>query len=44
MAKRVSVQRVKIHRQYTYETAADTVGVTVQTVRAYAAMGERRCA
>ena len=35
MAKRVSAQRVKIHRQYTYESAADAVGVTVQTVRSW---------
>lgn len=35
MAKRVSAQRVKIHRQYTYDSAADVLGVTVQTVRAW---------
>ncbi|MGB4113869.1 MAG: hypothetical protein WBK15_12595 [Yoonia sp.] len=35
MAKRVSAQRVKIHRQYTYESAADAVGVTDQTVRSW---------
>lgn len=35
MAKRVSAQRVKIHRQYTYDAAADVLGVTVQTVRAW---------
>lgn len=39
MAKRVSAQRVKIHRQYTYETAADALGVTVQTVRAWRSAG-----
>lgn len=35
MAKRVSAQRVKIHRQYTYESAADALGVSVQTVRSW---------
>lgn len=35
MAKRVSARRVKIHRQYTYELAADAVGVTAQTVRSW---------
>lgn len=39
MAKRVSARRVKIHRQYTYENAADTLGVTVQTVRAWRKKG-----
>lgn len=35
MAKRVSARRIKIHRQYTYESAADALGVTVQTVRGW---------
>lgn len=39
MAKRVSAQRVKIHRQYTYEAAADVLGVTPQTVRAWRSAG-----
>lgn len=39
MAKRVSAQRVKIHRQYTYDTVADVLGVTVQTVRAWRGEG-----
>jgi DNA-binding XRE family transcriptional regulator len=33
MAKRVSSRKIKIHTQYTYEQAADDLGVTVQTVR-----------
>ncbi len=35
MAKCVSARRVKIHRQYTYDSAADALGVTRQTVRAW---------
>lgn len=33
MAKRISAHRVKTHRQYTYESAADLLGVRIQTVR-----------
>jgi len=33
MAKRVSRRNIKIHSQYTYESAADALGVSVQTVR-----------
>ena len=39
MAKRVSAHRVKIHRQYTYDSAAETLGVTMQTVRAWRPIG-----
>ena len=39
MAKRVSARRVKIHRQYTYDSAADALGVTTHTVRAWRAVG-----
>lgn len=39
MAKRVSARCVKIHRQYTYDAAADVLGVTVQTVRGWRALG-----
>jgi len=39
MAKRVSARRVKFHRQYTYDDAADTLGVTPHTVRAWRAVG-----
>jgi hypothetical protein len=39
MAKRVSARRVKIHRQYTYDNAADVLNVTVQTVRAWRPLG-----
>lgn len=35
MTKRVSAKRVKMHRQYTYETAADALDVTPQTVRSW---------
>ncbi|WP_417713746.1 helix-turn-helix domain-containing protein [Pseudophaeobacter arcticus] len=33
MAKRVSARKVKMHNQYTYQQAADLLGVSVQTVR-----------
>jgi DNA-binding XRE family transcriptional regulator len=39
VAKRVSARRVKIHNQYTYEQAADTLGVSVQTVRLWRQSG-----
>ncbi|SEK62649.1 hypothetical protein SAMN05421666_0707 [Roseovarius nanhaiticus] len=39
MAKRVSARRVKVHRQYTYESAADALGVTAHTVRAWREVG-----
>ena len=39
MAKRVSAHRVKIHRQYTYDSAADVLSVTAHTVRAWRAVG-----
>lgn len=39
MAKRLPAHRIKIHRQYTYETAAEELGVTVQTVRSWRAKG-----
>lgn len=39
MAKRVSARRVKIHRQYTYESAADALGVTAHTVRGWRSAG-----
>ncbi|SFN73740.1 hypothetical protein SAMN04487859_1087 [Roseovarius lutimaris] len=39
MAKRLSARRVKIHRQYTYDSAADAVGVTAHTVRAWRPAG-----
>jgi hypothetical protein len=35
MARRVSAARVKIHRNYTVEDAAEIVGVTPQTVRSW---------
>jgi len=35
MAKRLSARRIKKNRQYTYEDAADALGVTAQTVRAW---------
>lgn len=35
MAKRVSAFRIKKHRQYTYEEAAEALGVTPQTLRAW---------
>ena len=39
MAKRIVIRRVKIHRHYTYESAADVLHVTAQTVRAWRALG-----
>lgn len=39
MARRVSVRRVKVHSQYTYESAADLLGVSVQTVRLWRKSG-----
>ncbi|WP_426034048.1 helix-turn-helix domain-containing protein [Cypionkella sp. TWP1-2-1b2] len=39
MAKRVSARKVKIHNQYTYEQAADALGVSVQTVRLWRQSG-----
>ena len=39
MAKRVSARKVKTHNQYTYEQAADVVGVSVQTVRSWRKFG-----
>jgi hypothetical protein len=39
MAKRVSPRKIKIHNQYTYEQAADALGVTVQTVRMWRQSG-----
>lgn len=35
MAKRVSARRIKKHRLYTYEEAAEALGVTPQTVRSW---------
>ena len=39
MAKRVSPRKIKIHNQYTYEQAADALGVSVQTVRLWRKSG-----
>lgn len=39
MAKRVSARNIKIHTQYTYEHAADILGVSVQTVRSWRKFG-----
>ena len=39
MAKRVSPRKIKIHNQYTYETAAYALGVSVQTVRLWKQSG-----
>ena len=39
MAKRVSASKVKINTQYTYEHAADVLGVSVQTVRLWRRFG-----
>ena len=41
MAKRVSTRALKKHRHYTYEDAADALGVTAQTVRSWRAHGLR---
>ncbi len=39
MAKRISARKIKIHNQYTYEQAANVVGVSVQTVRLWRQTG-----
>lgn len=39
MAKRVSTRRIKKDRLYTYEDAAELLGVSVQTVRSWRALG-----
>ena len=39
MARRVSPRKVKIHNQYTYDQAADALGVSVQTVRSWRKSG-----
>jgi DNA-binding XRE family transcriptional regulator len=39
MAKRVSARKIKIHNQYTYDQAADALGVSVQTVRLWRRSG-----
>tara|TARA_R110002072_G_scaffold1084_14_gene8984 strand:- start:2577 stop:2996 length:420 start_codon:yes stop_codon:yes gene_type:complete len=39
MAKRVSARKIKTHNQYTYEQAADVLGVSVQTVRSWRLKG-----
>ena len=39
MGKRVSPRKIKIHNQYTYEQAADLLGVSVQTVRSWRLRG-----
>ncbi|MDJ0825299.1 MAG: helix-turn-helix domain-containing protein [Rhodobacter sp.] len=39
MAKRVLIRALKRHRHYTYDEAADALGVTVQTVRSWRAQG-----
>ena len=39
MAKRVSARRIRKHRHYTYEDAADVLGVSVQTVRSWRDVG-----
>ena len=35
MGKRVSARRIKMHRLYTYEEAADALKVTPQTIRSW---------
>jgi DNA-binding XRE family transcriptional regulator len=39
MARRVSTRKIKIHNQYTYEQAAEALGVSVQTVRGWRQLG-----
>lgn len=39
MARRVSARRIKTNSQYTYESAADLLGVSVQTVRLWRQSG-----
>lgn len=39
MTKRASPRKVKIHNQYTYQQAADVLGVSVQTVRSWRQSG-----
>lgn len=39
MAKRVSPRKVKINSQYTYQQAADLLGVSMQTVRLWRQSG-----
>lgn len=39
MAKRVSTQRIRKHRHYTYEDAADVLDLSVQTVRSWRGQG-----
>jgi len=39
MVRRVSARKIKIHNQYTYEQAADVLGVSVQTVRLWRQSG-----
>lgn len=39
MARRVSARKIKAHTQYTYEEAADVLGVSAQTVRAWRQSG-----
>lgn len=39
MTKRISTQRVRKHRNYTYEEAADVLGVSPQTVSSWRARG-----
>jgi len=39
MARRISARKIKIRDQYTYEQAADALGVSVQTVRLWRQSG-----
>ena len=39
MAKRVTARKIKIHNQYTYDVAADALGVSVQTLRLWGKAG-----
>jgi hypothetical protein len=39
MAKRVSTRRVKKDRHYTYQTAADVLGLTPHTIRSWRSLG-----